>query len=250
MANSIKAVRAQIDLGGILLNVYQLPDGTYRLAGRNVTDAIEANDSSLREIMGVKSLKHLPGADLTLSEIRAETGEKFIPVSISDAAVYWGHMANKGNRMATAILVASSIEAIERRADSVFGVQREETERNNLFQQRMKTILTRRKVTDAVQEYRIRNEIPDHVNVWMYKNTTDGMYKSVFGMSAKQIEDFFGCPNGKLRDHLDLESLIAIEFAENLICRLINQDVEPVRAVKEAVRIASIEQVQPKVKVS
>jgi len=134
---TIKAVRAQILLGDIPLNVYQLPDSRYKLAGRNVTDAIGQHDSSLREKMGVKSLKDLPGADKSLREVRADTGETFIPVSPLDAAAYWMKMAIAGNIKAAAIMMALTVESIERRADEAFGVHRSEGDRN----QRTKTLI-------------------------------------------------------------------------------------------------------------
>ena len=61
-----KAERATITVGSIEMNVYQMPDGNYKLAGRNVTDAVEESANSLLRKLGVKSLKALPGADLSL----------------------------------------------------------------------------------------------------------------------------------------------------------------------------------------
>jgi hypothetical protein len=130
---TIKAVRAQILLGDIPLNVYQLPSGRYKLAGRNVTDVAGEPNNSLIRAMGVKSLKDLPGADLSLIQVKADTGEIFIAVAIEDAAAYWGKMAIAGNVLAVGILVASAIEAIERRADAAFGNEKSEGERNERF---------------------------------------------------------------------------------------------------------------------
>jgi hypothetical protein len=150
--NIAKAVRVGISLGAIPLNVYQMPSGVYKLAGRNVTDAIEKHDSSLREIMGVKSLKALPHADQALLEVRADSGEKFIPVAIEDAVSYWAIMAQKGNQKAVAILAACAIEAIERRADKALGIMVSEQERDARMELRMKRIATRRKWTDALKD--------------------------------------------------------------------------------------------------
>lgn len=74
-----------------------LPDGSYKLAGRNVTDIVQEYNLSLNRLMGVKSLKDLPGADLSLNQIKSETGETFIPVSIADAIEYWTRVAMAGN---------------------------------------------------------------------------------------------------------------------------------------------------------
>lgn len=137
MPDTIKAVRGLIDLGGISLSVYMIPSGRYLLAGRNVTDAIDEASNSLLRIMGVKSLKGLPNASPSLIQVKANTGESFIPVSPLDASMYWGKMTAAGNRKAQAILVALSVDSIERRADAVFGVHRTEDERNR----RVKTLI-------------------------------------------------------------------------------------------------------------
>jgi len=135
---TIKAVRAQILLGDIPLNVYQLPDSRYKLAGRNVTDAIDESANSLSRIMGVKSLKDLPHADSERYNISAgKEGSPFIPVSPLDAAAYWMKMAIAGNIKAAAIMMALTVESIERRADEAFGVHRSEGDRN----QRTKTLI-------------------------------------------------------------------------------------------------------------
>lgn len=96
MSKTIKAVRASIKLGSIPIDVYLMPDGSYRLAGRNVTDAVNEENKSLTRFYKVKSLKDLPCVDLNLIQIKAETGESFIPIAIQDAAVYWGIAHRKG----------------------------------------------------------------------------------------------------------------------------------------------------------
>lgn len=146
-----KAVRVQIKLGDVPLNVYQMPNGRYQLAGRNVTDAIDEDDKTLTRKMGVKSLKALPHAGLACP-IKADTGESFIPVAIEDAAAYWGKMAEEGNKKAAAILVACTIESIERRADHALGILVDEQTRNARFELRTQRLLTRRKWTDTLKE--------------------------------------------------------------------------------------------------
>ena len=101
-SKTVKAKRATIDIGGIVINVYQLPDGSYRLAGRNVTDAIGMRPGSLSEVMKVKSLKDLPHADA--ESIQSNTGETFTPVSVPDALSYWGACAARGNTRAQSLL--------------------------------------------------------------------------------------------------------------------------------------------------
>lgn len=150
---AIKSERATISIGDITLNAYMLPDGSYRLAGRNVTDAVKEPANSLSRIMGVKSLKALPHADPSLLQVRADTGETFVPVAIEDAVAYWGLMGAKGNAKAMALVVALATESLERRADRVFGVKRTEEERDARLALRVKRVDTFRGWTDCIKQW-------------------------------------------------------------------------------------------------
>lgn len=152
MATTIKAQREKIDIAGIEVFGYLLPDNTYALSGRNVTDAIEVQHKSLVEKFRVKSLKSLPHNDSSLGEIRAVTGEKFIPVSIEDAVEYWYLMSMDGNKRAAALLRALAIESIERRFDRAFGKVVTEQERDLKLAERYRRLQTRRDWTDVIKD--------------------------------------------------------------------------------------------------
>ena len=152
MATIIKAQRALVDIAGIEVFGYLLPDGTYKLAGRNVTDAIEEEHKTLSRKLGVKSLKDLPNNDLSLGQIKAISGETFIPVSIEDAIEYWYLMAMTGNKKAAALLKALAIESIERRLDRVFNKEVSEKERDLKLAERFKRLEARKEWTDTVKE--------------------------------------------------------------------------------------------------
>lgn len=100
--NTKKAQRAQITLGDIPINVYLMPDGTYKLAGRNVTDAVQASASSLSNAMGVKSIKALPGWE----RVHSTSGETATTVALKYALNYWHLMALQGNVTAQNLLTA------------------------------------------------------------------------------------------------------------------------------------------------
>lgn len=102
MTKTIKASRAAIELGSIPLNVYLMPDGTYRLAGRNVTDAVEESAMSLSRLYGVRSLKELPGSEC----VKSTSGETFTSITAKDAVKYWGAMATRDNELAQILLTA------------------------------------------------------------------------------------------------------------------------------------------------
>lgn len=153
MTNSTKkAERAIVSIGDeIQINAYLLPNLIIKLAGRNVTDAIGMRAGSLSEIMGVKSLKALPHADLSLTSIKADTGESFVPVSIEDAVNYWVVMASKGNQKAIALIGALAIESLERRVDRAFGIKRSEEERDERLKLRMKRVANFFQWTDCIK---------------------------------------------------------------------------------------------------
>lgn len=113
MADSIKAVRGLIDLGGVLLNVYLMPNGGYKLAGRNVTDAVDMRHGSLSEFFKVKTLKELPGTCF----IRSVTGETFCALPTELAVQYWGNAAING------CVKAQKLLELLRNSPDVLGVQ-------------------------------------------------------------------------------------------------------------------------------
>mgnify|MGYP000099484910 FL=1 len=103
MAKTIKAERATILLGDIPIEVYQLPDGSYKLSGRNVTDAVSEANNTLIRYYGVKSLKDLNEPDVDLVFL-GKDGSPFIPVSIKCALKYWGSRGVLGNSKAQDLL--------------------------------------------------------------------------------------------------------------------------------------------------
>jgi hypothetical protein len=209
----VKAVRAKILLGDIELDVYQMPNGSYRLAGRNVTDAVGEPNNSLIRLMGVKSLKGLPHADSSLIQVKAETGESFVAIAIEDAAEYWGRLANKGNPKAIAVLIACAIESMERRADAAFGVKRSEEERNARFELRQKSLQTRRAYTDVLRERLISAHGEDR-----YKQMARaGYFRDV---TVKVNLHLYGQPHFNCnRENMDDDQLRDIELFEKQLER-------------------------------
>jgi hypothetical protein len=245
MAKTIKAVRAQIFLGEIPLNVYQMPDGAYQLAGRNITDAIEEHPMTLSRSLGVKSLKDLLPKDLSLSQVKAESGESFIPVSIENAARYWHTKSFTGNERARSLTLACLIESIERRADAAFGIQRTEAERNQRLQQRLEGKATRYEWTDAIQLYAERHhgELSENWIKFVWSNCSDAANRAVLGMKASKFRERFNLGKDELlRDHLETKELRLLAEIEHFAVRLtLKEDLEPYQAAMEAARILRIE---------
>lgn len=94
-----KAKRTKIRIGGIEVNAYLLPDGrTVKLAGQNAEEVVGLSQNSLRRFYGSKTLKSLPHADLALGNIKADTGESFIPISVEDIVPYWNALGGEIGR--------------------------------------------------------------------------------------------------------------------------------------------------------
>ena len=190
-----KAVRVQIYLGNIPFNVYQLSDGSYKLAGRNVTSAIgDNNHKSLGRELGVKSLKHLPNANQSLGQIKAETGESFIPVAIEDAVSYWVIKSQKGNKIASSILGSCAIEAIERRADKALGKEVSEKERNERLELRMRRLQARHEWTDILRDRSLElfgeKPTPEKYRQWTVKVNNQLFNQPHFWRDRDNMEDF------------------------------------------------------------
>jgi hypothetical protein len=235
--STVKAVRGSIQVGDITINVYLLPDGSYRLAGRNVTDAIGEAANSLLRICSVKSLKDLPHADLSLLQVKSNTGESFVPVAIEDAVAYWAAMSNAGHKLATALLQALAIESIERRADVTFGRIVSEFERNERIKLRMQTIATRNELEDAIAWYCQTHEVSQNYAKFVYINATQALWIGTHGKIRKSVAECHGLTTGDdLRSALGDRPLQDIERVECLAARLIrDRGLEPVDAVEQAI---------------
>lgn len=141
-----KAIKATIYLGTIPLDVYQMPDSSYKLYAESVTGTVNKHGRDLIRFLNGKSPLALPFKDYNL--IHAKTVEVegqggFIkPIPVPLATSYWLFEACKGNVKAQAIAQASMIESVERRADKVFYLRRTETEYNQSFAETLESILT------------------------------------------------------------------------------------------------------------
>lgn len=132
MNEAYKARETSIPLGSVLVKVFQLPNGEYRLSQSQITEAIGKRNRSIIEFLDGKSLEALPYKGSELSESLAVEGanKPITPIPIPIATAYWRYWDKKGNAQATAIIDGCVQEAIERRADAAFGVYRSEEEYN------------------------------------------------------------------------------------------------------------------------
>lgn len=146
MANTIKAQRAEILLGDISLEIFMLPDGTYRMSQTQVARSVDRDERSFRRFLDSKWLKALPGkaSDVGAFPLLERYGEsggarvRGVPLEI--AVAYWVRECQRGSQTAAALVWACTTETLERRADNAFGVSRTETERNDRLASRIQTL--------------------------------------------------------------------------------------------------------------
>lgn len=211
MSNTIRAERATIQLGDIPIKVYRLPDGSYRLSGRNITEAIKEPANSIIRSMKVGALEALPNAGSERYRISAgKEGSPFTPVALEDAITYWGIRGQSGNARAIAILTACAIEAIERRADNAFGVERSESERNQLLALRVDRISARFAWTDIIKQDQ------EHRGIYL-TDLGDREFASITRLVNRRL---FGVPHFECnRDNMTQEQQLDITAFERMLKR-------------------------------
>lgn len=140
MSDPTHARRAVMQLGDHKLDVFQLPDGSYRMSQTQVAEAVGKPERSFRDFLSSKWLKALPGLEsdsANFSSLRreGEPGASIRGVPLLFVSAYWLKEAIGKNKQAQALAWACIQETLVRRADAAFGVSRNEDEYNQLFSQ-------------------------------------------------------------------------------------------------------------------
>jgi hypothetical protein len=127
-----KARRETIALGSIPLDVFQLPDGSYRMSQTQVAEAVDLEESYIRRFLSSKWLKALPGMDRSSDDFERidyeGRGKPIRAIPLETATLFWVYQVWQKNRQALVLVVATVQEALERRADAAFGIARSEAE--------------------------------------------------------------------------------------------------------------------------
>jgi hypothetical protein len=158
-------------------------------------------------------------------------------LSIGDACAIWGYHASQGNAKALILLIASTHETIERRADAKFNQTRTEEEYEAQNKARVEGKRVRHSLTDAIAWYLEDNEVSNSKRHWIYINCSDAVNIGLFGRRASKLcVDFKVKDRSKLRDSLTTDELRWLSEIEDLASRLMMyQEYEPITAVKEAI---------------
>ena len=230
------AERATIYLGNIPLEVFMLPDAQYVLSQTQVAEAVGKTKVSFGDFLVSKSPEALPykGFRGKKTSIKGNNVQiNIIPVDL--AVAYWTKEAIVGNVTAARLLGACAAESIERRADSAFGVQRAEEERQELLRIRLEGKRIRRRLTDAIKSYIERHpELSENNRKWLYVNASQRVTLVVFGRKAKKLAEDLGVHPDDLRNALTPDELILLQEVEDTAIRLIDlQDMHPDDAIQQ-----------------
>jgi len=151
VAMSEKARRASFQLGSIEVEGFMLPDGSYRMSQTQASEAIGLAPRNVFDFLRSKAIKSLLGEGYTVSdssreiEIEPDKGQsrghsriQAIPLEVVSA--YWLWQSYRGNKQALALCMALIIESLERRFDTVFGIERSESKRNDRLTQQVQRL--------------------------------------------------------------------------------------------------------------
>ena len=240
-----KAKKATFKLGSLVLDGYQLPDGSYRMSQTQVCSVIGKADNSVLQFLAGKSPQALPHKGSQSYKLEAEGVQNYISgVTLEIASAYWFYWALKGDALAQALAQACLEEALERRLDSAFNVERTEQDYNDRLELRIESSIKRIKFTDAIahyletyQSYNLKLEESIQIRCANYLN------RCVLGFTAKDAKNILGLKSTDLlRDFIPKKALEAITTAEDLASKLIlDEGLAPFEAMITAIERAEIQ---------
>lgn len=141
--------RELIPIGGVGIEGFQLPDGSYRMSQAQAAQAIGESPVYALRFLAAKDSKVLLGeryTDYTPEQIEVKTGEgkrgqsriNALPLHVVSA--YWLYRAYRGNKQAFVMCWALLTETLERRFDNAFGVSRSEVDYDQRLSDRVQQL--------------------------------------------------------------------------------------------------------------
>ena len=139
MSESIKATSATVAVGGLTVDAFMLPDGSYRMSQTQAAEAVGKDEINARRFLTSKSINAIRGEGYTPDSI--ESGQtRFNALPLDVITAYWLYQSSQSNKQALALVWALLSESLERRFDNAFGVVRTEQERNDATTARIKAL--------------------------------------------------------------------------------------------------------------
>lgn len=125
--------RAVIKVGNLELDVFRLPDKSYRLSESGCENAIKTSERSFRNWLRSKSVYALPHKGFNPGDHKLKVLDEpmlinGVPFKI--ATSFWAQKAENSNKFAIALLAGFTVEGLNRRADIAFEVAKSEGQYN------------------------------------------------------------------------------------------------------------------------
>ena len=163
MTESIKATRANVQIGSLEVDGFMLPDGSYRMSQTQVAECIGDDAVYARNFLRSKTLKALKGETYTpetfdvdpVSQARGQT--RIQGWSLEIVFAYWVYRCFKGNKRAFSLVLALGSESLERRFDNAFGVTRTLDERQEQLTSRIQQL--ERDLTQLGEDFALDDQI-------------------------------------------------------------------------------------------
>ena len=183
MTKSIRATRANVQIGSLEVDGFMLADGSYRMSLTQAAECVEKPAQGISNFLKSKTLKRLLGEaggisnflqSMAVDALSEDTynPEQFL-VDIGDegsqgqtrirgvhleiVSLYWHWESFRGNKRAFILATGLSVESLERRFDDAFGVSRTETERNERLTQRNQQL--ERALTELGEAFALDDQI-------------------------------------------------------------------------------------------
>ena len=245
----VKAEKTDILLGDISLDVFQMPDGEYRLSKTQILEVIEEHKKKTNWLSRLHSvspviLKELQGKGFTgyslTVQVKNERGAtRAQTLNIPDAMRVWGYFSRNGNIVASDILEAAGIEAIERRADKAFGVKRSEEEYNERFALRIDLKKVKYKMfSSAIAQWQGKAGIYKTAEgAKLFKDAHDRINLRLQDLRSREIKEANKLPKSALiRDYFDSSVVVDYSSISQLSANFLKNGIarNPVEAVDMA----------------
>jgi hypothetical protein len=178
-SGSIKATRADVQIGALTVDGFMLPDGSYRMSQTQAAESVDRPEINARRFLTSRAINALLGGGYTpdtieIDEAQARGRGRFNALPLEVVSAYWLNQASQGNQKAYALIWALLTESLERRFDTAFGVDRTEQERNDRLIATVEQL--ERQLTRLGEAYGMGDEARDqlaYLNRWLEERGLD-----------------------------------------------------------------------------
>jgi hypothetical protein len=231
----------------VAIDINQVDGKTLYLTYPTAETILNYEENNYRKKIASKSFKAFVGNDLIPVKIsgrivnKTSAGNPTVNLTNLDsflAVAGWEAFVNQNIALAKLLSVGFG-DSLRSLAYEQLGLTLTQEDRQNWIKKRQENIDSFWLIGEATESYKSRHpELSPNTVKHMYSNYQDAINRGLFGKPAKQIREILGLPDGELlRNHYGKAALVNIESIQRLAAQLINQDVLPLDAVKQALSL-------------